>query len=267
MIIKKIASKKALKQIAQLLIVSMALSLTACVTTNGDGSKVTEVETPDRKKADIYAELARGYIKKKQYQIAERELRKAIQIVPDHSVSNYMMGLLMIETEQYDRVEPFMEKAVNSDNSNSSAAHDFGVFLCQRGQELRSVVYFDKAASNPYFERPELSMMRAGECLYKVGDVIRAETYLKKSLQLNPQMRPALFNLAKIKYQTKSYLSARAYIERYFAITKPQAASLLLGYQIESKLNARDVAEKYRVMLLENFPGSREARDLRSRVN
>lgn len=263
----KIASRQELKYLAQMLIITAALLLTGCVTTNSDGSTTTEVETPDSKKVDIYAELARGYINQKQYEVAERELRKALNIVPDHSASNYMMGLLMIETEQYERVESFMNRAVDSDASNSSAAHDFGVFLCQRGQELRSITYFDKAAANPYFERPELSLMRAGECLYKIGDPARAEIYLTKSLKLNSRMQPALFNLAKIKYQTESYLSARAYIERYFAITKPQAASLLLAYQIESKLNAREVAEKYRVMLLENFPGSREARGLRSRLN
>jgi len=258
-------TSRALTPTAHLLLMSMALLLSACVTTNSDGATTTEVETPVEKKADIYAELARGYMNEKQYEIAERELRKALNISPNHSVSNYMMGLLMIETEQYDRVETFMERAVTSDASNSSASHDFGVFLCRRGQELRSIKYFDKAAANPYFERPELSFMRAGECLYKVGQTQRSEVYLKEALKVNKHMRPALLNLAKIKYEAQSYLSARAYIERYLAITKPQPEPLLLGYKIEMELKARDVAEKYRVMLLENFPGSREARGLRTR--
>ena len=69
--------------------------------------------------------------------------------------------------------------------------------------------------------------------------------------------------MAKIKYDTQSYLSARAYIERFNAITKPQPASLLLGYQIELKLNANDVAQKYRAQLLDDFPASSQARSLR----
>ena len=243
------------------------LLLSACITTNGDGATTTEAVTPDNKKADIYAQLASNYMKQEQFSVAESELSKALAIVPTHSKSNYIMGLLMIETKQYDRVAPFMERAVQHDAANSSAAHDFGVFLCQTGQELRSIGYFDKAVSNPYFERPELSLMRAGECLSKVKEFSRSEKYLKSALKRNPRMAPALINLARIKYNTQTYLSARAYIERYFAITKAQPNALLLAYKIESKLNAHDVAEKYRVRLLENFPASREARDLRTRSN
>ena len=126
-------------------------------------------------------------------------------------------------------------------------------------------MYFDKAVNNPYFKRPELSLMRAGECLNKAGQPKKAEEYLKKSLAINARLKPSLFNLAKIKYDAASYLSARAYIERLFAITKPQPASLLLGYQIESKLKADDVASQYRTRLLERFPASDQARSLRTR--
>ena len=239
--------------------------LTACVTTNGDGATTTEEVTPDRDKADIYAQLAVSYMKKEQYETAQGELEKALLIQPNHSQSNYVMGLLMIQTKQYDKVEGFMVRAVEADSQNSHAAHDFGSFLCQRGEELRSVEYFDRAVANPYFKRPGLSLMRAGECLYQVGRTEQAEAYLKQSLQRNAKFKPALFSLAKIKYETQSYLSARAYIERFNAITKPQPAALLLGYQIELKLNANDVAEKYRAQLLDKFPASAQARSLRNR--
>jgi len=259
----KITAKKLTLLVLGFIIIS---SLSGCVTTNSDGSTTTKTVTPDSDKADIYAQLARGYMNKKQYITAQRELEKSLAISPNHSESNYIMGLLKIQLEQYKDVERFMARAVESDARNSAAAHDFGKFLCQTGQELRSIDYFDKAVANPFFRRPELSLMRAGECLYKVGQVKRSEVYLKKSLKVNPRLKPALFNLAKIKYESQSYLSARAYIERFNAITKPQPAALLLAYQIESKLNANDVARKYRTQLLETFPASTQARSLRNRA-
>jgi len=263
----KTTSIKVFKTLTLTTALACQLFLSACITTDGNGATTTKTVTPDNKKADIYAELARNYMMQEQYQVAESEISKALDIMPNHSESNYIMGLLMIETQQYARVEPFMERAVENDQGNSSAAHDFGVFLCKTGQELRSVSYFDKAVSNPYFERPELSLMRAGECLSKVDQPVRAEQYLKQALKRNSRMRPALINLAQIKYDTQSYLSARAYVERYFAITKPQPAALLLAYKIESELGANDVANKYRTQLLESFPASKQARDLRTRSN
>jgi len=243
----------------------MLTFMSACITTNGDGETTEEEVTPDIEKAEIYADLAIGYMEKEKYETAKGELEKALRIAPNHSKSNYIMGLLLIEIKEYDKVEPFMVKAVQSDPENSSAAHDFGTFLCQRGSELRSVAYFDKAVANPFFHRPELSLMRAGECLNKVGETTKAERYLKKSLDLDPHLGPSLLNLAKIKYNEGSYLSARAYIERYVAITNPQPAELLLGYEIELKLKANDVADDYRKKILENFPSSPQAKSLRDK--
>lgn len=221
-------------------------------------------DPPKADKATIFSQLARGYLQQKQYAIAKGELEKAFKIEPNHSEANYVMALLMLELEQYDAVEKHFIRAIKSDNENSAAAHDFGMFLCQTGKERRSVDYFEIAISNPLFSRTELSYMRAGECLAKIGDPV-AEKYLKDALDRNPKLRPALYRLALIKHEQQSYLSARAYIERYFAVTKPQPASLLLAYHIESKLKAYDVAVKYRKTLLEEFPGSKEANSLRTR--
>ena len=262
---KAMTKNKNAFQVVLFVLLTSVLFVSGCVTTDGDGAKRDEEATPIDEKADIYAELATGYMKKEQYSVAQQELEKALSIAPNHSQSNYVMGLLMIEIEEYDRVEAFMVRAVQSDPKNSAAAHDLGTFLCQTGKEERSVIYFDRAVANPFFNRPELSLMRAGECLNKIGKLDRAETYLKKSLEFNSNLQPSLLNLAKIKYDQASYLSARAYIERYFAITKPQPAALYLGYQIESKLNAKDVAEKYRTAILEEFPSSNQARTLRNK--
>lgn len=264
---KHMIMKKKLMKSVSLVVMLLAASgfITGCVTTNADGAKTEKIVTPNSEKAEIYANLATGYMKKEQYAIAQLELEKALTIAPNHSKSNYIMGLLLIEIEEYENVERFMVRAVQADSKNSAAAHDLGTFLCQRGKELRSVIYFDKAVNNPFFNRPELSLMRAGECLNRIGQTMKAEGYLKKSLDINPRLEPALFNLAKIKYNDESYLSARAYIERYFAITKPQPGPLFLGYQIELKLNAKGVADDYRTQILERFPSSNQAKSLRNK--
>lgn len=237
--------------------------LTACVT-SGASSKSKSKSSDDSKanRAMVHTKLARGYLQQKQYSTAKAALDKALSIYPQHSDSNYVMALLMNRLEQYADAEKYYAKAVQYDRENSPAAHDFGVFLCQTGKEEKAITYFEIAVSNPLFTRAELSYMRAGECLSKINDP-RAEQFLKKALSLNPRLRPALYRLAAINYDQSSYMSARAYIERFFAITKPQPEALLLAYKIESNLNAQDVASGYRSKLLNDFPGSKEAASLR----
>lgn len=244
-----------------LLLISLS---SACVTSTIENSSVPNKKAMTQDdRALIHAQLAKNYLEKKQYADAKQLLEKALSISPNHSNSNYVMGLLMLELKQNNEAEKYFKKAVETNSENSSAAHDFGMFLCQTGKQQESIKYFEQAAKNPLFDRPELSYMRAGECLSQLGKTAAAKRYLKQSLNLNSRLRPALLRLAKIQYDDESYFSARAYIERYFAITKPQPGALLLGFQIESALNADDVADKYKKNLLEDFPGSKAARVLR----
>ena len=236
--------------------------LTSC-TTNPSKPKIDLAEKkPKAERAMLHTRLAREYMEQEQYSIAKKELEKALMLDSSHSDSNYVMGLLQIQLKNNRDAEYYLRKAVQSDNENASAAHDFGMFLCQTGKERDSIKYFEMAAKNPLFKNAELSYMRAGECMARINDS-RAELFLKRSLEFNPKMRPALYRLATLKKESGQNLSVRAYIERYLAITNPQPEALFLAYEIESKLRAYDVADQYRKQILEAFPGSKAANRLR----
>jgi len=247
-----------------LLLLFMVVGLSACATSSQLNQPNTESKAKLRadQQALIHTQLARGYMEQGQFSTAKDSLTKALRISPNHSDSNYVMALLMTQLKQYRQAENYFSRAISADRENSSAAHDFGTFLCQTGKGERAKKYFDIAVSNPLFRRAELSYMRAGECLAEI-DSVEAEVYLKKALSINPRLAPALFKLARMKFDARSYLSSRAYIERLLAITEPQSDSLFLAYQIESSLNAAVVAAEYRTKLLTEFPASSEARAIR----
>ncbi len=244
------------------LIALLSTLLNACVSNSSAPRIASDKVKPSSERAMLHTRLARGYMQKEQYATAKVELEKALRLEANHSDANYVMGLLMVKLDNIKDAEYYLERAVRSNKENSSAAHDFGMLLCQTGRELRSVDYFEIAASNPLFDRSVLSYMRAGECLAQINDD-RAEAFLRKALSINPRLRPALYQLALIKKNSGQSLNARAYIERYLAITKPQPNALYLAYQIESSLKATDVAKSYRKRIMENFPGSKEADLLR----
>ncbi len=234
--------------------------LGACVNT---APSVSSANRPVSDKALVHAKLAQGYLQQKQYAVAKDELERALDINPNHSESHYTMALLMLELQQYEESERHFMRAVTTDSSNSEAAHDFGTYLCKTGRERDSVKYFDIAAANPLFAQSYLSFMRAGECLARINDVVTAEAYLERALAINSRLGPALLQLASLKYDNGEGLSARAYMQRFLAVNKPQASALLLAYKIESNLRANDFAEEYRQRLLEEFPGSQQAREVR----
>lgn len=243
-------------------VVLISVFLSACVSTQPAPTIKLSKKKPKSERALLHTQLARSYMVQEQYATAKEELEKALTLDSSHSDSNYVMGLLMIRLKNNNDAEYYLKRAVSSDEKNSSAAHDFGVFLCQIGKQKEAIKYFKLAVSNRLFDRPELSYMRAGECLAKIKDP-EAEAYLRRALDIDPLSRPALYQLAILKKDNGQTLSARAYIERYLAITKPQPDALLLAFQIESTLKAFDVAEMYRKQILEDFPGSNAAEIVR----
>ncbi len=243
--------------------IAITLIVAGCASNPGAPSLKTPASKPTDERAMLHVQLAKGYMEQDQLATAKAELEKALQLDSRHSGSNYLMGLLMLRLNQNDDAGFYLERAVASDGTNSEAAHDYGMLLCQTGREKQSVEYFEIAASNPLFGKNELSYMRAGECLARINDD-RAEQYLRRALSTNPRLRPALYQLALLKRSQGNNLSARAYVERFMAITKPQPQVLLLAYQIESSLRATEVADKYRKQLLRDFPGSKAAEIVRS---
>ena len=236
---------------AALVVMLSALVISACASTNGG-------KASNKDSSDIHSQLARSYMQKGQYDIAEEELKIALNIDPRNSNANYIMALLQLELKQISKADRYFRNAVNFDPKNADVAHDYGMVLCQTRRPYEAEKYFKQAAANPLFKHKQLSLMRAGECLLGVDDVL-AVRYLQQALAIDPKLKPALLSMARAQYDSEQFLSARAYLERYLATANASASSLYLGYQIETKLSAGRRTKYYRDKLVNEFPSSREA--------
>jgi type IV pilus assembly protein PilF len=201
-------------------------------------------------------------MQRNQLEVAREELERALEIAPDHSAANHAMAALQERLGNYDDAERQYRQAVRSDPENSQAAHDFGTFLCRHGRVQEALEQYENALSNPLYRQPEMSNLRAGECLISHGNMQAAEPYFRKALRINPGLSLALYHMADINFRRKKYLSARGYIERYFSIASKTPESLLLAYKIERKLKAPKVAEEYAALLRGKFARSKQAQEL-----
>ena len=227
---------------------------------------VVETDSPEptadaESRAAVHTQLALGYLQRGQKKTALDELEQALEISPDYSQANYVMAMLQTQLDRPDKADHYYRKALESDPENSVAAHDYGIFLCKQGKVEEALEYFQSALSNPLYNGQILTNLRAGECLVSMRTDRRgAEPYFRAALRANPRLAPALYYMADIAYAREEYLSARGYIERYFAVGPDTPASLLLAVKIESKLSAEDAANEYATRLREKFASSDEAR-------
>lgn len=62
--------------------------------------------------------------------------------------------------------------------------------------------------------------------------------------------------MAEVSYRKESFLRARAFLQRFEAVSPTTRDSLTLGYNIETRLGDQASANRYRLELMERYPGA-----------
>ena len=182
--------------------------------------------------AHLQALAGQAYARKSDIPNAEKHYQKALALTPDAP------GLLL----------------------------NYGVFLCQQKKYVDADNAFLKAirdASNPY---RDITLVNAGMCARKAGELQRAERYFNAALQVNPDSSVALYQLARLSMDVGRPEQARIFMIRYDAIAEPTPKSLLLSALIGDDLGDYNMASMSSDKLMELFPNSAEATSLSAGV-
>ena len=225
-------------------------------------SSATKPQTDKAKLAEINTELGAQYMQNHEFQIAMDKLTKAVEIDPSYVDAHATLGLLYSALGQHDKAEASFKQALRLDPNNSAALNNYGQFLCQRGRHEEGEKLFLKAVENPLYPNADSAYANAGVCALAAGKLDQADPFFRKALEINPQLAPALLNMADLSLQQQHALQARAYLQRYSAVAQSSAKSLWLGVQIERALDNRDVEASYSLQLEKNFPDSAQTKQM-----
>jgi type IV pilus assembly protein PilF len=103
--------------------------------------------------------------------------------------------------------------------------------------------------------------------LLQQNNRVQAEEYFRKALQSNPEYAPALKEMLKLSYDNQQYMSARAFLERYMAVAKHTPETLWYAFQTERAMGNYQAADEYQEQLINNFPTSKEAQDIKTAIS
>jgi type IV pilus assembly protein PilF len=140
--------------------------------------------------------------------------------------------------------------------------HNYGWFLCQTGQEEKSIRYFMRAVGNPLYPRPWRSYTAAGVCSMRIDKLKDAEQFFRRALRLQPSDPIALLQMGQISYRKGKLGDARNYVSRFNDLVSPTAESLWLAFRVEYKLGNRLAAAKLASRLRHRYPESKESQAL-----
>ena len=238
--------------------VLLILALAGCASS---AERKDETEKRDQR-AETHVMLGASYLQRGQLDVAKAELEKALSEVPDDSQANNIMAVLQWRLKKYDEAERFFRKALDSDPGNSSAHHNYGAYLCERGKVDTALRHFNAAAGNALYPYTAEVNLNAGVCLMKKPAPVEAEKYFREALRINPRLSGALYQMAKLSLDSGRKISARGFIERYFQSANDSPDALLLAVRIERALGDKNAEASYALRLRNKFPDSPEAAQL-----
>ncbi len=219
--------------------------------------------TQEKGTGDVYVRLAIIYMQKGQLGVALQNIKRAVAIDPNNGEAHNVIAIIYSRLGENSLADKHFKRAKSLQPKNPYTLNAYGTFLCGQKRFKEADEQFKEALKNPLYSTPEVALTNAGICAKQTNDRDLAEAYLRRALQYNDKFSVALFQMARISYETGDAAAARDFLKRYHEVAKFTSQSLWLGIQIERKLGNRDAVASYSMQLKGSFPDSTEVKLLK----
>lgn len=245
----------------RLVLVLLGLALAGCAASGDKAVKPSERDATQR--AVVRVRLASEYLRLQNYHEATRNALQAFDHVPKYAPAYNVLAMISVELRDDDKARAYFKQALESAPNDSDVLHNHGWFLCERGEIKGGLQQLQAAVRNPLYPNPDRSMLVAGRCARKGGDLAAARDYFERALKYRGDNQAARLQLADLLLATGALPEARGATMVLLKSMDPPSAELLwLAVRIERKLNNRDAHFRFADDLRKRYPDSLEASKL-----
>jgi len=245
-----------------LAVAACCAALSACQTT-GHGTLSDTKAQKEQDAVSTRVELGKAYMQQGKFELAQENLLKALERDPNSVDAHTVIAVLYERLGNAKLAEQNYARAAELAPKSGDTNNNYGQYLCASGRYDEAQKYYARAMEDPFYKTPGILYSNAGMCLADHGgdaQLGQAENYLRKALEVEPNNALALYYIAKVLYTKNDFFHARAFIQRFETLGKPDPAALLLARNIEVKLGHADSAKDYAQRLHKDFPDSEQTR-------
>jgi len=244
--------------------IALCTLLGACQT--GGQTRLGETRSAKEQDAvDTRVALGKAYMQQGKYELAQENLLKALERNPNSVDAHTVIAVLYERLGNPKAAEQHYARAAELAPKAGDTNNNYGQFLCGTGRYDEAQKYYSRAMEDPFYKTPAILYTNAGTCLADHGgeaQLGQAEKYLRQALEVDPNNALALYYIARVLYTRNDFFHARAFIQRFETLGKPDPAALLLARNIEVKLGHAQSARDYAQRLHKDFPDSEQTRSL-----
>jgi type IV pilus assembly protein PilF len=237
-----------------------------------ESSRLDALTTPEpdalRVRAMRRLSLATAYFEQGQNDVAQQEVRAALQIDPQFAEAYSLLGLIHQRDNAPELAQQSFTQALRLASAASRPAelaavqHNQAWFLCQQNRLDEAQALFAQALAQPMYRQQAKTWMAQGLCQQRAGRLSEAHNSLHTALTLEPNHPIARYQLAVLDWQVSHPREAQATLVPLNNSAQASAASLWLGIRLARALAQPQDQQRLSAQLLQRFPHSAEAQAL-----
>ncbi len=205
-------------------------------------------------RAKTLTDLGLAYYQLGKYNYALDYLERALKLDNTNGVTYQVIALINERSHKPEQAQLYYDKALRVAADDYDILTSYAVFLYQQQRYDEALIELNRVAEAPFYKKKWVAYTYLGYYDLKNKQIKQAEKRFFYALKMNKSYAPALIEMAKIRYQKRDMMSARAFLERYFSQVGKTPESLQLAIKIESALQSYDAVEAYQLELKRKFP-------------
>lgn len=186
----------------------------------------------------IYYQKGANYLNTGQCDEAEKAFRRSLAMDSRNSVVHNALGLAQICKREYASAIQSFKRAIEQNPFYTDVHNNLGIAYMESGDYDNALVEFNRALGDKHYQTPEVLYFNIGLVYFKMGNYARAESDIKKALELKPDRAGWRLQLAMVYERLEDYEMAVEELQKARELEPDNTRVLfLLGRLLYSKLN------------------------------
>jgi len=216
--------------------------------------------SPDNaKRAQARLELAAAYFAQGQNEVALEEINRSIAADPNSSRALNLKALIQANLGDERSAEESFKQALQLNSGDADALQNYAWFTCQLQRYAQAQALFQQALKIPGYRDSARTLLTAGICLARAGQLREAEKLLLQAAERGGADPAVFMNLSEVLYRLGEYERARFQIRRVNGVAEwVSAQSLWLAIRIEYRLGNEPAVASLGSQMRSKFPQATE---------
>lgn len=237
-------------------VAGLLVLLAGCAGGSGGSSPAADLQS----RVDARLALANAYYADGKYEVALQEVESALLLAPRNADALGLRGLAQWQLGEPEQALDSMRRALRAAPNSPALQNNLGWMMCESGRAEQGLAYLDNALAQRRYASPANAAMNAGQCSLRLGDRVRAESYFRRALALEPALVPAQAQLARLAVERGDYAAARAPMLAVLGSGKASADDYAIAVRIERQLGDRNAEQSLISQWQRRFPDSPQLR-------